>query len=1042
MSRFFIERPILAVVIALIVMLAGTLSLISLPVAQYPTIAPPRVFIGANYPGADAKTTEESVTQVIEQQLLGIDHLDHFHSDSGSDGSSNVSLTFTPGTNPDTAQVQVQNKLAQAAPLLPAEVQQQGLFVGKSGASTLMVMAVYDTSGRYSDVDIADYMNASLLDPISRVNGVGQVNVFGGQYAMRIWLDPDKMNALKLMPSDVRTAVLNLNVAVPAGQIGGQPAAPGQAMNVIITARSRLHTADQFRNIVLKSQPDGSLVRLGDVARVEIGAGAYGFVSRVNGHPASGMAISLTPGANALVTAVAVKKRAAELAAGFPPGLRLAFPVDTTTFIKLSIEHVVITLIEAVVLVVAVMYLFLQNWRVTLIPALAVPVVLLGTFGVLAAFGYSINTLTLFAMVLAIGLLVDDAIVVVENVERIMSVEGLSPKAATIKSMGEITSALVGIALVLSAVFLPMAFFPGSTGVIYRQFSVTIVSAMVLSVLVALILTPALCASLLRPTDAAHRPFAGFRLFNRGFLGLTRRYDVALLRFLARPRLVVVGYVLLLAVMIALFVALPSAFLPAEDQGTIFTTYSLPSGAVQDRTVAVAKQVERYWMTKERANVDTIFVVTGQSFGGAGQNQGQAFVHLRPWSQRPGKRNSAQAIADRATAAFSKIRDALVFNVVPPALQSLGNASGFDMELEDRGGLGHPALEAAQARLIDMAGKDPLLSGVRADDLADTPQLHVDIDQVRAAALGLDEGDINDTISSAWGGAFINNFIDRGRVKQVYMQADAPFRARIDDLGRWYVRGSTGEMAPFSAFATWRWTGGPAQLERYNGVAGMEIQGAPASEVSTGTAMSEMAKLAGRLPRGIGYEWTGISIQERESGAQAPMLYTLSILVVFLCLAGLYESWTVPLAVMLVIPLGVVGALLAAKARGFYDDIYFQVGMLTTIGLSAKNAILIVQFAHEAQGRGMPAREAAIQAARLRLRPILMTSLAFIAGVLPLAISTGPGAGSQNDIGTGVIGGMISATLLAVFFVPFFYLAIRRERPAPAGVGAPEPSLT
>jgi multidrug efflux pump len=1031
MSRVFIERPILAIVIALVVMLAGSLSLLSLPVAQYPTIAPPRVFIGANYPGADAKTAEESVTQVIEQQLLGIDHMDHFHSTSGSDGSANISVTFTPETNPDTAQVQVQNKLAQATPLLPTEVQQQGLFVGKSGASTLMVMAVYDTSGRYSNVDIGDYMNARLLDPISRVNGVGQVNVFGGDYAMRIWLDPDKLDALKLMPSDVRTAVQNLNVAVPAGQVGGQPAALGQAINVIITARSRLHTADEFRNIVLKSQPDGSLVRLGDVARVEMGAQVYGFVSRLNGHPASGMGISLTPGANALVTAVAVKQRAAELAASFPPGLHLAFPVDTTTFIKLSIEHVVITLIEAVVLVVAVMYLFLQNWRVTLIPALAVPVVLLGTFGVLALFGYSVNTLTLFAMVLAIGLLVDDAIVVVENVERIMSVEGLSPKAATIKSMGEITSALVGIALVLSAVFLPMAFFPGSTGVIYRQFSVTIVSAMVLSVLVALVLTPALCATLLRPMDAAHRPGAAFRVFNRGFAGLVRRYDIAVLRFLARPRLAIAGYALIIAAMVGLFVILPSAFLPAEDQGTIFSTFSLPSGAVQDRTVAVAKQVERYYLTKEQANVDTLFVITGQSFGGSGQNQGQAFVHLRPWSERSGVRNSAQAIADRATEAFSKIRDALVFNVVPPALQSLGNASGFDLELEDRGGLGHEALTAAQTQLIDLAGKDPLLSGVRANDLADTAQLHVDVDQVRAAALGLDEGDINDTISSAWGGSFINNFIDRGRVKQVYMQADAPFRSRIDDLGRWYVRGSTGEMAPFSAFATWRWTGGPAQLERYNGIASLEIEGAPASEVSTGTAMSEVVKLIGKLPRGIGYEWTGISIQERESGAQAPALYGLSILVVFLCLAGLYESWTVPLAVMLVIPLGVVGALVAAKLRGFYNDIYFQVGMLTTIGLASKNAILIVQFAHEAQGRGVAPREAAIQAARLRLRPILMTSLAFIAGVLPLAISTGPGAGSQNDIGTGVIGGMISATILAVFFVPFFYITVRRGRRPP-----------
>jgi multidrug efflux pump len=1037
MSRFFIERPILAVVIALVVMLAGSLSLLALPVAQYPTIAPPRVFIGANYPGADAKTTEESITQVIEQQLRGIDHLDYFASTSGSDGSSNITVTFAPGTNPDTAQVQVQNKLAQATPLLPAEVQQQGIFVGKSGASFLMVMALYDTSGRYSDVDISDYLNARLLDPISRVNGVGNVNVFGGEYAMRIWLDPEKLNAFKLMPSDVRAAVLALNVAVPAGQVGGQPAAPAQAMNVIITARSRLHTAEEFRQLVLKSQPDGSLVRLKDVARVEIGAQVYGFVSRLNGRPASGLGITLTPGANALVTSQAVKRRAAELAASFPPGLRLAFPVDTTTFIKLSIEHVVITLLEAIALVVAVMYLFLQNWRVTLIPALAVPVVLLGTFGVLAAFGYSINTLTLFAMVLAIGLLVDDAIVVVENVERIMTEEGLAPKAATIKSMGEITSALVGIALVLSAVFLPMAFFPGSTGVIYRQFSVTIVSAMTLSVLVALILTPALCATLLRPVDSAQSRIAPFRLFNRGFGSLVRSYNAAVVRFLARPRLALTGYALLLAAMVALFVALPSAFLPAEDQGTIFTTFSLPSGAVQDRTVAVAKQIEHYYATTEGANIDTVFIVTGQSFGGSGQNQGTAFVHLRDWSRRAGAENRAQAIADRASAAFSKIRDGLVFVVVPPAVQSLGNASGFDLELQDRAGLGHQALTAAKAQFIDLANKDPLLAGVRANGLEDTPQLHVDIDQARAAALGLDENDINDAISSSWGGSFVNNFIDRGRVKQVYMQADAPFRARIDDLGRWYVRGATGVMAPFSAFATWRWTAGPAQLERYNGISSMEIQGAPAKGVSTGTAMSEVTRLVGELPRGVGFDWTGISLQERESGAQAPALYALSILVIFLCLAGLYESWSVPLSVMLVIPLGVVGALVAAKLRGFYDDIYFQVGMLTTIGLSAKNAILIVQFAQEAEARGAGRWEAVVQAARLRLRPILMTSLAFVAGVLPLAISTGPGAGSQNDIGTGVIGGMISATVLAIFFVPLFYLLVRRGFRASKDAGEP-----
>ncbi|QUD89401.1 efflux RND transporter permease subunit [Phenylobacterium montanum] len=1028
MSRFFIERPIFATVIAVAVMLAGALALLTLPIAQYPNIAPPRVFIGATYPGADAATAEASVTQVIEQQLKGVDHLLYFSSTSGSDGSINITATFEPGTNADIAQVQVQNKLAQATPLLPAPVQQQGLFVGKSGASFLMVLALYDTTGKYSDVDISDYLNSRLRDPISRVNGVGNVNVFGGQYAMRIWLDPYKLNNFKLMPSDVKNAVLAQNVEVPAGQVGAQPAVPGQALNAIITAQSRLQTAEQFRDIVLKTQPDGSVVRLGDVARVEIGADGYGVVSRLNGRPASGIGIFLTPGANALTTAEAVKKRATELSAGFPPGIKLAFPVDTTTFIKLSIEHVIVTLFEAIALVVAVMFLFLQNWRVTLIPALAVPVVLLGTFGVLAAFGYSINTLTMFAMVLAIGLLVDDAIVVVENVERIMSEEGLSPKDATIKSMNEITGALVGIALVLSAVFLPMAFFPGSTGVIYRQFSVTIVSAMTLSVLVALVLTPALCASLLKPIDKDHpagqRGFFGW--FNRTFEATVARYNATVRGVIGRPLPALAAYGVVIAAMIGLFFVLPAGFLPAEDQGTLFTIYNLPTGAVEDRTVAVAKQVESYYLNQEKANIDTVFVVTGFSFAGSGQNQGLAFVHLRNWADRPGARNRAPAIAQRAMQAFSKIRDGMVFVLVPPAVQQLGNSSGFDLELQDRAGLGHKALTEARDQLISMASKDPILSGVRPNGLDDTPQLHVDIDQARAGALGLAQADINDTLSSAWGGSFINNFIDRGRVKQVYVQADAPFRRSPEDLGLWFVRGASGAMAPFSAFANWRWTTGPAQLERYNGIASMEIQGGPAPGQSTGVAMTEIAKLVGKLPQGIGFDWTGLSLQEQQSGSQAPALYSLSILVVFLCLAALYESWSIPLAVMLVIPLGVVGALLAATLRGFNNDIYFQVGMLTTIGLSAKNAILIVQFADEAERRGASPVEAAMEAARLRLRPILMTSLAFIAGVLPLAISTGAGAGSQNDIGTGVIGGMLSATILAIFLVPLFFVFVRR----------------
>jgi multidrug efflux pump len=1037
-SRFFIERPIFAMVIAVVISLAGALAIRSLPVAQYPTIAPPEVGIGANYPGADAQTAQESVTQVIEQQLQGLDHLLYFTSDSEANGNIGIEAVFEPGTNPDTAQVQVQNKLSEAVPLLPTEVQQEGIGVYKSGASFLMIVALYDTNGRYTDLDISDYLNSRLRDPLSRVNGVGNVSVFGGQYAMRIWLDPYKMANFKLMPSDVQSALLAQNIQVPAGEIGGQPSVPNQQLNATITAQARLRTPEQFRNVIHKTQPDGSQVRLGDVARVELGADGYGFISRVNGHPAAGLAIRLAPGANALQTAEAVKKRAEQLASTFPPGVKLAFPVDTTTFIKLSVQQVVITLIEAIILVIGVMFLFLQNWRVTLIPAVAVPVVLLGTFGVLAVAGFSINTLTLFAMVLAIGLLVDDAIVVVENVERIMSEEGLSPKDATIKSMGEITSALVGIALVLSAVFLPMSFFGGSTGAIYRQFSVTIVSAMVLSVLVALILTPALCASLLKPVAkgefAERRGFFGW--FNRNFATAVSRYQAGAGKVIGRPLPALIVYGVIVAVMVTLFVILPSSFLPDEDQGALITSFSLPTGAMQARTLAVAEQVEHHYLVDEAANVDNAFIVTGFGFGGSGQNQGMAFVHLKNWKDRPGAANRAPAIARRANQAFGNIRDAQVFALVPPAVQSLGNASGFDLELEDQAGLGHLKLLQAKDELVEMASKDPLLTNVRFNGLDDTTQLHVDIDQAKAGALGLNLNDVNNTLSSAWGGAFINNFIDRGRVKQVYMQADAPFRTSPDDIGRWFVRGASGTMAPFSAFSTWKWITGPAQLQRYNGAAAVEIQGEPAAGKSSGAAMAEMQKLIGKLPLGIGYEWTGISYQERLSGAQAPALYGISILVVFLCLAALYESWTIPLSVMLVIPLGVVGALLAATLRGFYNDVYFQVGLLTTIGLSAKNAILIVQFADEAEKRGATPVEAAMQAARLRLRPILMTSLAFIAGVFPLAIATGAGAGSQNDIGTGVIGGMVSATILAIFFVPMFFVGVRtifrpRARPAP-----------
>jgi multidrug efflux pump len=1029
LSLFFIERPIFATVIAIVIMVAGALAIPTLPIEQYPTIAPPSVGVFTTYPGASAATVETSVTQVIEQQLTGLDHLLYFSSTSSSDGTAQILVTFAPGTNPDIAQVQVQNKLQSALPLLPTPVTQQGISVAKAQGDFLMVVALYDTSGRFSSIDIADYLRSYIVDPLARINGVGNVRVFGGQYAIRIWLDPSKLQSYALMPSDVRNAVLAQNVQVTGGEVGGLPSPPGQELDATVTAQSLMTSPDQFKAIILKTQTDGSVVRLSDVARVELGADDYSSTTRLNGLPAGGVAIQLAPGANALTTADLVKQKAKELGASLPRGLTLSFPVDSTAFIKLSIQQVIVTLIEAIFLVVCVMFLFLQDWRVTLIPAVAVPVVLLGTFGVLAAFGYSINTLTMFAMVLAIGLLVDDAIVVVENVERIMSEEGLAPKAATIRSMNEITGALVGVALVLAAVFLPMAFIGGSTGVIYRQFSITIVSAMVLSILVALTLTPALCATLLKPVEQGHREQARgfFGWFNRTFAATVGRYQTSLGRVIGRPLPALILYGVLIVGLIVLFGRLPTAFLPVEDQGSMIGLYTLPAGATQSRTVAVGKQIEHEFLVNEKANIGDLFTVAGFNFSGNGQNLGQAFIHLSDWKDRPGERNNASAIAQRVTRALSQqVHDGQVYILVPPAVPGLGSSSGFDLQLEDRAGLGHDRMVAAQGQLLGLAAKDPILAGVRPNNQPDTPQLHLDIDQTKATALGLNLGDIDDTFASGWGGAFLNNFVDRGRIKRVYLQGDAPFRSRPEDVGSWYVRGTSGTMAPFSAFATTRWTVGPSQLGRYNGQPALEVQGQSAPGESSGAAMREMEKLIGQLPRGVGYEWTGLSYQERLSGSQAPFLYGLSVLVVFLCLAALYESWSIPLSVILVVPLGVLGAVAAATLRGFYNDVYFQVGLLTTIGLSAKNAILIVQFADVAEKRGADSREAAMQASRLRLRPILMTSLAFMAGVFPLAIASGAGAASQHDIGTGVIGGMLTATLMALFFVPLFFVTVRR----------------
>ncbi len=1039
LSRFFIDRPIFAWVVAIVIMMAGALAIRTLPIAQYPDIALPQVAIQAVYPGASAKTVEDSVTQVIEQKMKGLDGLAYINSASDGTGSATVTLTFKAGTDIDIAQVQVQNKLQTATALLPQEVQQQGLSVVKSTRNFLMVVALYATDGKASNADLADYLAAKLQDPISRVDGVGDVQLFGAQYAMRIWLDPDKLASRSLTPADVIAAIRAQNAQVSAGQLGGTPALPGTTLNATISAQSRLQTPAQFEQIILKDTGGGTHVYLRDVARVELGAENYNSLSKYNGKSAAGLAIKLAPGGNALDTAEAVKAKLAELSKDFPPGIGYEIPVDSTPFVEQSIEEVVKTLVEAVILVFVVMFLFLQNWRATLIPTIAVPVVLLGTFGVLAVFGYSINTLTMFGLVLAIGLLVDDAIVVVENVERVMSEEGLSPKEATRKSMDEITGALIGVALVLAAVFVPMAFFGGSQGVIYRQFSITLVSAMVLSVLVALVLTPALCATLLKPVDKGHeiskRGFFGW--FNRNFDHASHRYQGQVRGILGKSGRWMAVYGAILLVMALLFLRLPSAFLPEEDQGTIYTLVQLPPGATEERTQAVLKQVADHYLKDEAESVEAVFTVSGFSFAGAGQNAGIAFVRMKDFEERKSADRKVQAVAQRAMGKFSQIRDAMVFAVVPPAVPELGNASGFDFQLQDTGGVGHEALMAARNQLLGMAGQDPKLAGVRPNGQDDTPEFAIDVDQAKAGAMGLTTADINATLSTALGGTYVNDFMDRGRVKKVFVQADAPFRMKPEDLERWYVRNAAGQMAPFSAFASSHWTVGSPRLERYNGLPAVNIQGAPAPGQSSGQAMQAMEAIAAKLPAGIGYEWTGLSLQEREAGAQAPALYALSILVVFLLLAALYESWTIPLSVILVIPLGIVGALLATAARGLSNDIYFQVGLLTTMGLAAKNAILIVEFAKDRFEAGATLVDATLEAVRIRLRPIIMTSLAFMFGVLPLAISNGPGSGSQHAIGTGVIGGMLSAVILGIFFVPLFFVLVQRYLGRKAGPETP-----
>ncbi|UEM04189.1 efflux RND transporter permease subunit [Skermanella rosea] len=1044
MSKYFIDRPVFAWVIAIVIMLAGGLSILGLPIEQYPSIAPPSIRINATYPGASAQTLEGTVTQVIEQQMNGLDHLRYISSNSDSSGTAQITLTFNPEADPDIAQVQVQNKLQLAMPRLPQEVQQQGVQVTKGNNTFLMVMGFVSSDGTMPQDDIADFVASSVQDPISRVTGVGTVTLFGAQHAMRIWLDPNKLISYGLTTTDVVSAITAQNAEVSAGQLGGAPAVPGQQLNATIIAQTRLQTPEEFSRILIRVNTDGSQIRLSDVARVEVGAENFTTVARYNGKPAAGMGISLATGANALDTAAAVRARIEELKPFFPAGVEVVYPYDTTPFVKLSIEGVVHTLLEAIVLVFAIMYLFLQNFRATLIPTIAVPVVLLGTFGVLAAAGFTINTLTMFAMVLAIGLLVDDAIVVVENVERVMAEEGLSPKEATRKSMGQITGALIGIALVLSAVFVPMAFFGGSTGAIYRQFSLTVVSAMALSVVVALILTPALCATMLKPVKGHGQPRKGFfGWFNRTFDRGNAKYQRGVGHMIHRRGRYLLIYLLIVAGLGVLFVRLPAAFLPNEDQGILLTQMALPPGATLERTLETVEAVERHYLEDEKDYVNGIFAVAGFSFSGRGQNTAIAFANLKDWEVRGSDEGAVSAIAARAMASLSRVRDAMIFAFTPPAIIELGNATGFDMQLVDRGGLGHEALMQARGQLLGLAAQNPSLVGVRPNGLDDNPQLRIDIDREKASALGLSLADINTTLTATWGSSYVNDFIENGRVKRVYLQADAPYRMLPSDLDRWYMRNAEGEMVPFSTFSTTHWDYGSPRLERFNGVSSINIQGQAAPGVSSGEAMAIMEDLARQLPQGISFEWQGLSYEERLSGSQAPALYAISILVVFLCLAALYESWSIPASVILVVPLGVLGAVIAAHLRGLPNDVYFQVGLLTTIGLSAKNAILIVEFAKDMHDEGMGLLEATIEACRQRLRPILMTSFAFILGVLPLAISTGAGSGSQNAIGVGVMGGMISATVLAIFFVPVFFVAVLKlvARWAPKGrQGTPEPA--
>ncbi|MDX9814989.1 MAG: efflux RND transporter permease subunit [Sulfurimonadaceae bacterium] len=1031
-ARFFVNRPIFAWVISLVIMIAGTVSLYTLPVEQYPDIAPPQINISTTYTGASAQTVENSVTQIIEQQLTGLDGMIYFSSSSSSSGNSKISVTFEQGTDPDIAQVQVQNKVQQILTRLPSDVQRQGVRVTKSQSDFLLLASLYDSTGKANKEDIADFLVSNLQDSISRIDGVGEVQVFGGQYAMRIWLDPKKLENFKLMPSDIESAINAQNSQASAGRLGGLPVVSDQQLAVTVTARSKFKSVSEFENIIVKNNSDGSFVKLKDVARVELGSQSYSNITNLNGFPSTGIAIQLASGANAIKTSNRIKEFLKKYEPNLPLGYEITYPRDTTAFIQASIKEVVKTLIEAIILVVLVMYIFLKNYRATLIPAVAVPVVLLGTFGILNILGYSINTLTMFGMVLSIGLLVDDAIVVVENVERNMKEYNLLPKEATIKAMQEITSALIGVATVLSVVFLPMAFFSGSTGVIYRQFSITIISSMVLSVVVALTLTPALCATILKPHQNNEEKKGFLNWFGNLFETFTLRYKNSLTSILKNPIKWMFVYGLIIAVLGYIFIKLPTSFLPKEDQGSLMVQYTLPEGAVTSRTVEVAQTIKDYFLKEEASNVDNIFTISGFSSRSSGQNVGTAYVSLKNWDLRRGEENRSEVIGQRAMKTFSNpkspyfIRDARVISMNPPVVQGLGSTDGFEFQLQADAMTSRTALNEVKEKILQEASKNEKINSVRADGTNSTPQLKIDYDIQKALTLGLTLPNIDDTLSAAWGGVYVNDFIDRSRVKRVYIQGDAPFRSKPEDLYAWNVRNSNGDMVSFEEFSNIKWDFGPEELTRYNGFASYQIQGSAALGVSSGVAMDEIEKIANNYSSGTMHEWSGVSYQERLSTGQSGLLYTVSILIIFLCLAALYESWSVPFSILFVVPLGVVGAVMAVYFRGLDNDVYFQVALLTTIGLVSKNAILIIEFVDTAYKNGKPLISSAIEGATLRLRPIIMTSLAFIAGITPLAISTGAGANSRISIGTGIVGGTLSATILAIFFVPLFYVLIKK----------------